>query len=91
MNKISKEDLMAYIEEGMATPVIITEDEEDCYALIDMYDYDMLMMIKAFFGSIMTIGDDVALIDDDTDHQEMADRYAAMFDKIFGPDTEKMN
>ena len=94
MQRISKEDLMAYIEEGKKTPVIITEDGIERYALIDMHDYDVLMEAKDLMETPVFVLDgepeDTPLYSSEA-YQEACERFIDMFTKLFGPDTEKMN
>ena len=92
MQKISKEDLMTYIEEGKKTPVIITENGIERYALIDMYDYETLMEAKDLINTTIAIeGAEDELLYSSEDYQEACEQFINMFNKLFGPDTEKMN
>ena len=93
MHKIPKQDLMAYIEEGKETPVIITDNGQDRYALIDMHDYDILMEAKDLETTTIAFDTDGEgdVLYSSEDYQEACERFINMFNKLFGPDTEKMN
>ncbi len=86
MHKISKQDLMTYIEEGKETPVIITDDGWDLYALINMDDYETLMEAKELMAD-----DAEAAFYNSKEYRDACEKFITIFNKLFGPDTEKMN
>lgn len=94
MQRISKQDLINYINDGKKTPVIITDEGVERYALIDMDDYDILMEAKEIMEAPLVFVDeqmeDTPLYSEEA-YQEACERFIDMFTKLFGPDTEKMN